>query len=125
VSPDEEATLAALLLDLEKQLMDPAIRKDRDRVAALLAEEFFEFGSSGRVWTRAEILDPSETVQPAPAVEDFHIRSIAPELIQVTYRTLRPTPDGKQQAALRCSLWLLRQDRWQMIFHQGTKVPLA
>jgi len=125
VSGDEEAVLTALLLNLEQLLMDPDFRKDRVRAAALLAEEFFEFGSSGRVWTRAEILDPSETSPPPPAVEDFIVRSIAPELVQVTYRAVRTMLEGGQQAALRCSLWVWREDRWQMIFHQGTKVPDA
>jgi hypothetical protein len=122
VSGDEEAVLTALLLSLEQQLMDPEFRKDRDQTAALLAEEFFEFGSSGRVWTRAEILEPSSANQSALAVEDFVVRSIAPELVQVTYRTVRTMREGGQQAALRCSLWIWREDRWQMIFHQGTKV---
>ena len=125
MSGDEEAVLTALLLNLEQLLMDPDFRKDRVRAAALLAEEFFEFGSSGRVWTRAEILDPSSASPSAPGVEDFVVRSIAPELVQATYRTARTTPESGQQAALRCSLWIWREDRWQVLFHQGTKVPNA
>jgi len=123
VSSDTNAELTALLLSLELQLMDPSFRKDRSLTAALLAEEFFEFGSSGRIWTRDEILDPIETSQPPPFVEDFAVRVIAPDLVQATYRTLRPTPEGKRQAALRSSLWVQREDHWQILFHQGTKVP--
>jgi hypothetical protein len=117
-----EANLEELLLNLEQRLMDPVFLKDRSRVSALLAEDFREFGSSGRVWSRDEILNPSET-QTAPLVEDFSVKTIVPELVQVTYRTLKRVPGGKPQAALRSSLWIRRGDKWQMLFHQGTKIP--
>jgi hypothetical protein len=118
---DSQAKLEELLLKLEQRLMDPVFRKDRAQVSALLAEGFREFGSSGRVWSRDEILNPSETG--APLVEDFAINTIVPELVQVTYRTLKTIPGGTPQAALRSSLWIRRGDRWQMLFHQGTRIP--
>lgn len=34
----------------ERQLMDPAVRGDRPRAAALLDPEFQEFASSGTAW---------------------------------------------------------------------------
>jgi hypothetical protein len=122
-STDSQAKLEELLLKLEQRLMDPVFCKDRAQVSALLAEGFREFGSSGRVWSRDQILNPSETRQPAPLVEDFAVNTIVPELVQVTYRTLKTMPGGKPQAALRSSLWIRRGDRWQMLFHQGTRIP--
>jgi hypothetical protein len=122
---DSEANLEELLLKLEQQLMDPVFLKDRARVSALLADDFREFGSSGRIWSRDEILNSSETLQTAPLVEDFSVKTIGPELVQVTYRTLKRVPGGKPQAALRSSLWIRRGTRWQMFFHQGTKIPNA
>lgn len=118
---DSEASLEELLLTLEQRLMDPVFREDRAQVSALLAEGFREFGSSGRIWSRDEILNPSEKMQPAPLVEDFTIHTIVPELVQVTYRTL-PTMPGGKPSALRSSLWVRRGDRWQMLFHQGTRI---
>jgi ribonuclease HI len=56
-----DTVLAELLLSLELQLMDPAFRKDRAAVSSLLAEDFSEFGSSGRVWSREAILDLLES----------------------------------------------------------------
>ena len=122
-STDSQAKLEEFLLKLEQRLMDPVFCKDRAQVSALLAEGFREFGSSGRVWSRDQILNPSETRQPAPLVEDFAVNTIVPELVQVTYRTLKTMPGGKPQAALRSSLWIRRGDRWQMLFHQGTRIP--
>jgi hypothetical protein len=122
---DSQAKLEELLLKLEQRLMDPVFHKDRAQVSALLAEGFREFGSSGRVWSRDQILNPSETGQPAPLMEDFAVNTIVPELVQVTYRTLKTIPSGKPQAALRSSLWIRSGDRWQMLFHQGTRIPDA
>ena len=122
-STDSQAKLEEFLLKLEQRLMDPVFCKDRAQVSALLAEGFREFGSSGRVWSRDEILNPSETG--APLVEDFAVNTIVPELVQVTYRTLKTIPSGKPQAALRSSLWIRSGDRWQMLFHQGTRIPDA
>ena len=75
---DSEANLEELLVKLERRLMDPVFRKDRARVSALLAEDFREFGSSGCVWSRDDILNPSETLQTAPLGEDPHF----PELVR-------------------------------------------
>jgi hypothetical protein len=102
--------------------MDPALRRDSGEAAALLADEFYEFGASGRVWMREEILTPTERVGPIVGLEDFAARMLAPGLAQATFRSLRVAPDGKPFTALRRSPWIYRDGRRQMIFHQGTKV---
>ena len=124
---DDEG-LAELLLHLERRLMDPVFRNNREQVSALLAEDFREFGSSGRVWSRAAILDllTSEEAYTSPAVEDFAMQRISPETALVTYRTLRAdAASDAPQITLRSSLWVLRGERWQVLFHQGAKVPPA
>ena len=110
------------LLRLELQLMDPAFRKDRIAVSKLLAEDFREFGSSGRVWSRETILDllAEESGWTAPAVEDFVIRPITRDAILVTYRTIHADPP---RASLRSSVWVREHAGWQMLFHQGTRTP--
>lgn len=115
----QDAELKALLFRLELELMDPDVRKDREKVSALLAEEFREFGSSGRAWSRAAILDllATEPWQSAPVVEEFEMQRIAMDAALVTYRTVR-----SQQATLRSSIWMLREGLWQMVFHQGTRM---
>jgi hypothetical protein len=128
---DSKADLATLLIRLEQQLMDPVFRRNRERVSALLAEDFREFGSWGRVWSRDTILDLliSEEGYIAPSVEDFAIQRIGPETVLVTYRTVSTirasSGSGAAQVSLRSSLWVLRESRWQVLFHQGTKVPDA
>lgn len=98
--------------------MDPAFRRNREAVSALLAEDFCEFGSSGRIWSRETILDllATEDYPSSPAVEDFTLQLLAPDIVLVTYRTVRP-----QQSTLRSSVWKRNKTGWQVLFHQGTK----
>ena len=112
--------LAAHLLSLELQLMDPAFRKNREKVSALLTEDFREIGSSGRLWSREAILHllATEDYPSAPAVEDFAAQPLTPQIVLVTYRTIRP-----DQQSQRSSIWIQEQGQWRILFHQGTKSP--
>jgi hypothetical protein len=108
----------------EEALLDPVVRRDRARVAALLAGDFLEFGSSGRVWSREEILEllAIEDYQPR-AIEDFNCNGIAEGVVLITYRTVRTDPDsGQNSTALRSSIWIEEAGEWRMRLHQGTKV---
>jgi hypothetical protein len=107
----------------EEALLDPLVRRDGLRVAALLAEDFLEFGSSGRVWTREQILEllAIEDYRP-PAMEDFKCDLIGEGVALVTYRTVRMEGDSlSRSAVLRSSIWVREKGTWRMRFHQGTK----
>jgi len=49
-------SLTEILLDLEKKLLDPALRRTPEKLASLLADDFVEFGSSGRSLDKKRIL---------------------------------------------------------------------
>jgi hypothetical protein len=115
--------IRAHLCACEEALLDPAVRRDRARVAALLAEDFREFGSSGTVWLREQILDllASEDYQP-PAMEDFKCELIAEGVALVTYQTARIDPQtGHSATVLRSSIWIEESGVWRVRFHQGTR----
>ncbi len=121
----ERDKICAHLRSCEEALLDPAVRHDRKRVTALLAEDFCEFGSSGRVWKRGETLEllATEDYRP-PAMEDFRCDLIGEGVALVTYRTVRTNAEtGARSAALRCSLWTRKSGEWRIRFHQGTKAP--
>lgn len=118
------AAVAARLRQLEQSLLDPAVRHDRSRMLALLAEDFLEFGSSGRVWTRKTIIDllAKETAFVPPQIEEFNCALLAPELALVTYRTVRTDEKSSERlASLRSSIWTCTTGEWKMRFHQGTR----
>ena len=121
---DNPAAVCAHLRSLEAALLDPAVRRDQARVAALLADDFLEFGSSGRVWTRDQILDmlATEDDQP-PAMEDFQCHLLSEDVALVTFRTVRvDTQTGQDICVLRSSLWTCVTGEWRVRFHHGTRV---
>lgn len=110
------------LRQLEEQLLDPVLRKSREHVANLLADDFVEFGVSGRIFHKDDILLElaSESAATLKMV-DFGARQIAGDAFLVTYSVHRDSAEGPPQISLRSSIWILRDARWQMLFHQGTK----
>ncbi len=122
--PQSGADLAAHLRALEQSLLDPAVRRSRTRLRELLAEDFLEFGSSGRVWSRKTIIElwAKETAFVPPAIEEFQCAVLAPGLAIVTYRTSRTDEkSGERLASLRSSIWTHASGEWRMRFHQGTR----
>ncbi len=110
---------------LEETLLDPAVRRDPARVGALLAEDFVEFGSSGRIWTRGAILDlleHEEGYAEAPLVREFACRPLALGVVLATYRAVRlDGGTGRSGETLRSSIWSKESAGWKMRFHQGTR----
>jgi hypothetical protein len=107
----------------EEALLDPAVRSDRTRVAELLADDFVEFGSSGRIWARDEILDllASETQAPIH-MTDYQCALLAEDVALVTYRASRTDArTGIQISSLRSSIWTKKPGGWRLRFHQGTR----
>jgi len=107
-----------LLEDLERQLLVPWVRKS-ELVFELLAEEFVEFGSSGRQFTKAQIVGAlqAEALVEVTASE-FKVQLLSSQVALVTYRAQR---HGEPPVyTLRSSIWQQREGQWQMVFHQGT-----
>ncbi|MGI4831223.1 MAG: DUF4440 domain-containing protein [Janthinobacterium lividum] len=120
--------VADTLRDLEQELFKVSVRTDAVRVADLLAEEFREFGSSGRMFTKAEIIEAlrdealRDEVPAAITMQDFRLVSLTDHLALVTYRAIKVQDGVAASASLRSSLWRLDAGDWRMVFHQGTKV---
>jgi hypothetical protein len=121
LTSDEIQSVSAQLRACEENLLDPAIRRDPLRVEALLDVDFREFGSSGRVWARTQILDllaSDEYV--ARSIEGFKCEILASDIALVTYCA---TSADHQTVSLRSSLWTRTNKIWRMRFQQGTRVP--
>ena len=116
--------LAAQLLSLEQELLSPAVRRDPARLAALLTPGFIEFGASGRVYTRDQIIAALAN-EPASefSLSDFQCHQLAPAVALTTWRSTRTNASaGERTSALRSSIWILENDSWRLRFHQGTRV---
>jgi hypothetical protein len=116
--------LAEELRPLEESLLSQVVRRDAARVSHLLADEFREFGASGRIFSKAEIIELLQFEPPqALTMREYTCKSITEDLALVTYRTIRAAEGHAPVEAIRSSLWIMRHGRWQMLFHQGTRVP--
>ncbi|SRR6266567_1840924 len=110
------------LRELEQELLLPATRRNAETLASLLADEFREFGSSGRVFDRRQVIEALRSESPTQfSIKDFRATALAEGVALVTYRAIRHDQLDEASASLRSSLWVMRDGRWQMLFHQGTK----
>jgi len=108
------------ILELEQSCLLPEVRADPARLAALIADDFLEFGSSGRTWNRATVLSEVPTQSGLEfELSDFEAVQLSEDLVHTRFRTAL-TEAGSTRHALRSSLWVRRSGRWQMLFHQGT-----
>jgi len=115
---DEEGRAVRAAMAGELRLLDPAVRASPEAVTALLDPEFTEFGASGRRYDRASILAVTSAAEedgPRPEVTGLSGRLLAPDLVHLTYATVR---DGR--LFRRSSLWRRSGGDWRMYFHQGT-----
>jgi hypothetical protein len=117
------AELAVHLQSLEEQLLSPEVRANNQAVTRLLTPTFREFGSSGRTFTRDQILEqlPAEDHREI-TLSDFRVDRLSATAALATYRSHRTTPTGATTSALRSSLWVREPDgHWRLHFHQGTR----
>ncbi|QKE72369.1 DUF4440 domain-containing protein [Arthrobacter citreus] len=101
---------------LEENLLKPEIRTSQIELKKLLADEFFEFGSSGSVlYKDDQLVDGIGIVK--MKMSDFEIHLLSDNITLVTYRIFN---ELKNQYSLRSSIWKFKDGRWKMYFHQGT-----
>jgi hypothetical protein len=114
--PDDSDRLA-FFRDLETRLHRRSVRNSPDAVAALLTDDFVEFGRSGRVYDKLRTIEllSGDDNELMPEVRDFQARALSHNVVLVTYRSGRG-----EHFALRSSIWCLSGGRWRMTFHQGT-----
>ncbi len=112
-----------ILRKLEVSLHQPEVRSDRDQVDRLLHESFIEFGRSGQMYTKAEILEvlSAESSEEAIYSGDYSLTMIEDGVALLTYKSAQINASGKlSRYTLRSSLWQYTEPGWQMRFHQGT-----
>jgi hypothetical protein len=112
-----------ILRKQEVSLHQPELRSDRDQVDRLLHESFFEFGQSGQMYTKAEILEvlSAESSEEAIYSGDYSLTMIEDGVALLTYKSAQINANGElSRYTLRSSLWQYTEPGWQMRFHQGT-----
>ncbi len=102
---------------LEEWLLTIDARKSRAELDKLIADDFKEFSSSGRVWSKTSILDELPLQQPigSAVISNFEELELVDGYVLVTYQL-----DLAGTISLRSSVWRKTHDGWRIFFHQGT-----
>lgn len=104
----------------EKELVNPKTRRNTRRISELLSDNFLEFGSSGKVIRKRDVLASAEAPQTTTyQLDDFDFRMLGKAHVLVTYRSVT----SSREVALRSSIWAKEGGRWKMLHHQSTIVP--
>ena len=105
---------------LEESMWREDTRFDMNFMERHLAQDFFEFGRSGKTYTRAQSLavprQPTNAVLPLP---NLSIRMLNQDTAHLTYFSA-VTYDGVIEHGRRSSIWSRTAHRWVIRFHQGT-----
>lgn len=115
--------LTTHLRELEESLLQPDVRKSQTLID-LLADEFVEFGSSGRVYSKADLVETlqAETLS-KQTTSHFKATYLSADAALLTYRIhLHREPPV---FTLRSSIWCRAGGKWKMIFHQATITSAA
>lgn len=112
--------LKAHLKTLEESHTSLAVRQDKEEMDKILAEDFFEIGSSGRMFDKKECLQTG-VVLTEMSLHNYEIHPLAQDVVLATYFIVDTT---RNRNTLRSSIWKLIDGRWQLYFHQGTITDL-
>ena len=115
-----DANLKIQLRELEESHIGLEVRKSHEKLDEILADEFFEIGSSGYMFDKKECLETG-VVLTEMSLHNYEIYPLAPDVVLSTYFIVDNT---RNRNTFRISIWKLIDDRWQLYFHQGTISPL-
>jgi len=111
---------------LEEELLRPEVRRCPEKMAALLADDFLEFGRSGRIYDKANILaTAAEQCDGRLSLRQLSAKALAPSVALVTYWSTLCDANGNARHSLRSSIWTRTGKGWRLVFHQGTPTAPA
>ncbi|WP_455210262.1 nuclear transport factor 2 family protein [Kaarinaea lacus] len=117
---EEHTIIEAEIRNLEKQLLTAEVRRCTQVVSELLADEFIEFGSSGRIYNKQQILESLPLDTATRTLSQFTTTRLAPDVMLATFRSTRVESGKPSVHTLRSSIWNRIEGRWKLVFHQGT-----
>lgn len=115
-----ETNLREQLKELEERHINLGVRKSSEELNKILADDFFEIGSSGKIFDKKECL-VSGVVLTEMSLHNYEIHPLASNVILATYFI---TDKTRNRNTFRSSIWKRIDGRWQLYYHQGTTTEL-
>jgi hypothetical protein len=118
---EELATALAELKAREPIFHRPELGATRADFERMTVEDFWEVWASGRIYSRAHVLDELEKRFASPQSDvwetmDFRCRRLGEDTFLVTYTLLQ---DGGRKTR-RATIWQRVTGEWKILYHQGT-----
>ncbi|CZI43698.1 TPA: hypothetical protein RG395_000792 [Legionella pneumophila] len=108
------------LKKLEESLWLEETRFDNQYMDKVLDASFFEYGRSGKSYTRDETMShPYQTIGAKIPLEQFKVHDVSDKVKLVTYIS---EVGPEKLRANRSSLWVYENSGWKLRFHQGTPI---
>ncbi|MBM7659256.1 hypothetical protein JOC85_000023 [Bacillus mesophilus] len=111
-----EHNLKELIKELEEKHTNINVRKCREELNQILADEFFEIGSSGFMYDKKECLEGGVVLTEMT----IHNHEVYPLSLDVVLSTYFVEDKSRNRNTLRSSIWKFIDGKWQLYFHQGT-----
>jgi len=110
------------LQTLEESLWRRHTRFDQNYMESILAPDFYEFGRSGKTYSRSDSLAaPYQNINAMLPLRDFNVHLLTEETALITY--ISEVRYEELEIANRSSIWTRQENgQWQLRFHQGTPV---
>ena len=105
---------------LEESHTGIEVRQNMEKLDEILADDFFEIGSSGYMYNKQECLETG-VVLTEMSLYNYEIYPLASDVVLSTYFIVDKT---RNRNTYRSSIWKFIDGRWQLYFHQGTITPL-
>jgi inorganic pyrophosphatase len=116
--------MKSIILELEKRLLVKGIRSNAEALSDLLAQDFIEYGASGKIFTYkpgdvfSDFIDrPIEY-----SITNFDITNLSEVTILAKYTIQTYNENGFISFSNRSTIWKCFNGKWKAIFHQGTPV---
>lgn len=107
------------LKEKEESLWIEETRFNQNYMEQILAPSFFEFGRSGRIHSREEVLNaPKQKIRATLPLKNFEAKLISENVALLTYQS--EVEYETLEIGNRSSLWKKTETGWQLTFHQGT-----
>jgi len=110
---------------LEEKLLHSDIRKNPEILNQLLAKEFEEVGSIGKISNRDAVVNwlVNKESNARWMLSEFRVKPLSPDIVIAIYHVKQiKSLEGSSKGSMRSSIWKRNNNQWQMVFHQGTKI---
>lgn len=113
--------LENILLQFEKNLLDPIFCSDIKNLDGYFAADYMEYGKNGTIYDRAKTIGILlEGKWRDIEIKDFSIRCLSSHTAVAHYTAVQG--GDSEEMSLRTSIWVKEDGLWKLHFHQGTEI---